>query len=309
MPPDNITPDIWFPNIGIYFDNVPRVLFTIFDFNVYTYAVVIFFGIVAAIALGLWWAKRSGQKIDDYIDLLVLGLPLAVIGLRVYYLFFNWDTYSGQNFFRVFFNFRSGGLAIYGGIIGAALAAAITGMRKNIPFATIADTGAPSMLLGQVIGRFGNFFNREAFGGYTDNFFAMRIRVDEVHGSPYISQELLDNVIYVNGAEYFQVHPTFLYESAFNFVLMSALLIYRPHKRFNGEIVLLYFLGYGVIRFFVEGLRTDQMMFFNTGLPLNQVVAVLFAVVSAALIIAGHLRVSDSEKRESVRKTHSRRKR
>jgi phosphatidylglycerol:prolipoprotein diacylglycerol transferase len=295
MPPDNVTPDIWFPNIGIYFENVSRSPFSIFGIEIYWYAIFIVAGIIAAYYMGIWWVKKSGQKVDDYTDLLLLGVPLAVIGLRLYYLIFNWgDMYSGQNFFVVFFQIRDGGLAIYGGIIGAALAAAIMGMRKNIPFSVMADTGAPSMLLGQVIGRFGNFFNREAFGGYTDNFFAMRIRTDQVHGAnAVITDEILENIIVANGAEYFQVHPTFLYEAFFNLILMIALLIYRPRKKFNGEIVLLYFFGYGVIRFFVESLRTDQMMFFNTGLPLNQVVAVLFAAVSAALIIAGHLRVRD----------------
>jgi len=205
--------------------------------------------------------------------------------LRFYYLIFNWNNYSGQNFFRVFFNIRDGGLAIYGGIIGSALAALIISRRKKIPFATIADTAAPSFLLGQVIGRFGNFFNREAFGGYTNNFFAMQIRVEDVRNSSVITDEIAENIVIFNGAQYYQVHPTFLYEATFNFILMCALLLYRPRKKFNGEIVLLYFLGYGIIRFFVESLRTDQMILLNTGLPLNQVMAVFFAVVSAALII------------------------
>ncbi|MCL1862707.1 MAG: prolipoprotein diacylglyceryl transferase [Defluviitaleaceae bacterium] len=290
MPPDYITPDIWFPNLGIYFNNVPRVAISVFGFNIYLYAVMIFIGIVAAYFLAIWWVKKSGQKVDDYTDLLMLGVPMAIVGLRIYYMAFNWDLYRGQNIIRAFFMFRSGGLAIYGGIIGAALAAAIIGMRKNIPFATMADTGAPSMLLGQVIGRFGNFFNREAFGGYTDGLFAMRMQAEQVLIGRYITDEIRNNMIFVNGANYIQVHPTFLYEAALNLLLMIALIVYRPHKRFNGEIVLLYFLGYGVIRFIVEGFRTDQMMLFNTGLPLNQVTAVLFAVVSAALLIAGHTR-------------------
>ncbi|MCL2216566.1 MAG: prolipoprotein diacylglyceryl transferase, partial [Defluviitaleaceae bacterium] len=200
---------------------------------------------------------------------------------------------SGQNFIRVFFDIRGGGLAIYGGIIGAALAATIIGVRKNIPFTVLADTGAPSMLLGQVIGRWGNFFNREAFGSYSDGLFAMRIRLDQAH---YITTELLETaVVTAYGVDYLQVHPTFLYEAAFNFVLMVALIFYRPHKKFSGEILLLYFLGYGVIRFFVEALRTDQMIFANTGIPLNQITAVLFAVVSAGLLIAGHLRARRAE--------------
>ncbi|MCL2223408.1 MAG: prolipoprotein diacylglyceryl transferase [Defluviitaleaceae bacterium] len=289
MPQNYVAPDIAFPNLGLSFNNVPRVAVSLFGLDIYMYAVSIVVGIIAAYFLGIWWVKKSGQKVDDYQDLLLFGIPMAVVGLRLYYVIFNWNRYSGQNFFRVFFGFRDGGLAIYGGIIAAALAAFIIAKRKKIPFTTITDTAAPSMLLGQVIGRFGNFFNREAFGGYTDNLFAMQIRADQVLGTHHITNELRENMVYFNGVQYFQVHPTFLYEAFFNFLLMLALLIYRPRKRFGGEILLLYFFGYGIIRFFVESLRTDQMMFLNTGLPLNQLVAILFAIASAILIIAGHL--------------------
>lgn len=290
MPPDYVAPDIWFPNLNIYFQNVPQHLFSIFGVDIYLYAVAIVIGITAAFFMGIWYVKRSGQKVDDYIDLMLLGLPLAVIGLRVYYLAFNWGSYRGQPLLRTFIDFRGGGLAIYGGIIGAALAAAIVGARKNIPFATMADTGAPSMLLGQVIGRWGNFFNREAFGGFTDGLFAMRLRADQVPMGRHVTQDILDNIQYHSDVAYYQVHPTFLYESFFNLLLMIALLIYRPRKKFNGEIVLLYFMGYGIIRFFVESLRTDQMMFLNTGIPLNRLVGAGFAIVSAILIVLGHIR-------------------
>ena len=293
-------PDISFPNLGISFRNVPTyfigndpdaslIYFSGFPINIYLYAVSIVIAITLAALLGFWSAKVSGQKVDDYVDLLVVGVVLAFIGLRVYYVAFNWERFSGQGFFNIFFfGIRDGGLAIYGGIIGAAVAAAIMGARKNIPFTVMADTGAPSMLLGQAIGRWGNFFNREAFGGYSDGLLAMQIRLDQAR---LVTQELRDTaLVYVSGVPYLQVHPTFFYESFLNFVYMIALLIYRPRKKFDGEIVLLYFLGYGVIRFFVEGLRTDQMMLGGTGLPLNQVTAVMFFVVSLTLLIIGYRR-------------------
>ena len=291
-------PDISFPNLGISFGNVPRYLigndpdasliyFSGFPLNIYLYAVSIVIAISLAALLGFWSAKVSGQKVEDYVELLVIGVVLAFIGLRVYYVAFNWERFSGQGFFNIFFlGIRDGGLAIYGGIIGAAVAAAIMGARKNIPFSVMADTGAPSMLLGQAIGRWGNFFNREAFGGYTDGLLAMQIRYDQAR---YMTQELRETaVVYVNDLRYLQVHPTFFYESFLNFMFMIALLVYRPKKKFDGEIVLLYFLGYGVIRFFVESLRTDQMMLGDTGLPLNQVTAVLFSVVSLVLLVKGY---------------------
>jgi len=288
MPPDNVIPDIWFPNLRIYFENVPRVLFSPFGIDIYIYAVLIVLGIISAYFLGIWYAHKTGQKVDDYTDLLMLGIPMAVVGLRLYYLIFNWDIYRGQPISQLF-NLRGGGLAIYGGIIGAILAGIIMSYVKKIPFTRFADTAAPSLLLGQVIGRFGNFFNREAFGGYTDGLFAMRIRLDQVHQAQGVVTEALhETAVTLQGVQYIQVHPTFLYEAFFNFILMIALIVYRPYKRFEGEVILLYLFGYGIIRFFVEGLRTDQLMLFNTGWPASQFVSVVFAVLSLILIIIGH---------------------
>ncbi|MCL1877849.1 MAG: prolipoprotein diacylglyceryl transferase [Defluviitaleaceae bacterium] len=293
--------DIGFPNIGLYFENVPRIMFTIpiIDRPIFWYGFMIVVGIIAAYFMGIWWVKKTGQRVEDYTDLLLFGMPFALVGLRTHYLIFMHDgVYNLQTFFATFFRFADGGLAIYGGIFGAIVAVLIVGRHKKIPFATIADTGAPSMLLGQVIGRFGNFFNREAFGGYTDSLLAMSMRAENVPGFPHgshITEEMLEHSTFVDGYQFIQVHPTFLYEAFFNLLLMIALLIYRPRKTFNGEIVLLYLFGYGVIRFIIESLRTDQMMLFNTGLPVNQVLAAGFAVICAALIIMGHVRARRPE--------------
>jgi len=287
MPPDYVAPDIWFPNLRIYFERVPQHIFSVFGTDIYWYAIFIVLGIASAYFLAAWYAKRTGQKVGDYTDLLLLGVPMALVGLRTYYLIFTWDMYRGQPILRTIFDLRGGGLAIYGGIIGALLAGVIMSIVKKIPFTTFADTCAPSLLLGQIIGRFGNFFNREAFGGYTDSLFAMRVRLDQARGA--IPADLRETVITAQGVQYLQVHPTFLYEAFFNLLLMIALIIYRPHKKFGGEVILMYLLGYGIIRFFVEGLRTDQLMFFETGLPASQLVSIAFAAVSLVLIIAGRL--------------------
>jgi phosphatidylglycerol:prolipoprotein diacylglycerol transferase len=222
-----------------------------------------------------------------YIDLLLVGLVFAFIGLRTYYVIFNWELFRGRPWWQIAFDLRGGGLAIYGGIIGAVLAGVYIAWRRRVPFRLIADTGAPSLLMGQFIGRFGNFFNAEAFGGYTDNLFAMRIRVDR---AAYTTPELMERALVANGATYIQVHPTFFYEAAFNLVWMLFLLLYRPYKKFDGEIVYLYFLGYGIARFFIEGLRTDQLIFFNTGLPASQVVSVIFIIISLGALLMGHMR-------------------
>lgn len=287
MPPDNMAPDIWFPNLNIYFDNVPRHIVSIAGFDIYWYAVWIVLGIASAYFLAAFHAKRTGQNVQNYTDLLMLGVPMAFVGLRTYYLVFNWGRYAGQPVLRTIFNIRGGGLAIYGGIIGALLAGIIMARVKKVPFTTFTDTCAPSLLLGQIVGRMGNFFNREAFGGYTEGRFAMRMRLDQVRGP--LTEEILNHRIVIQSVEYVQVHPTFLYEAFFNLLLMIALILYRPHKRFNGEIILLYLFGYGVIRFFVEGLRTDQLMFFDTGLPVSQLVSVIFAGGAMVAIVIGHV--------------------
>ena len=299
MPPDNITPDIWFPNLRIYFQRVPQAAVSPFGFDIYWYAVLIVVGILAAFFLAVAYAKKTGQKPEDYLDLLLLGVAMAFIGLRTYFLIFNWNP--NYPALRQIFNVRDGGLAIYGGIIGALLAGLVMSKIKKIPFTTFADTCAPSLLLGQIIGRFGNFFNREAFGGYTNSLFAMRIRLDQARGVFYASGELrpqyADSIVFAQGVYYLQVHPAFLYEAFFNLLLMIAIMIYRPHKKFEGEAICLYLLGYGIIRFFVEGIRTDQLMFFDTGFAASQLMSVVFVVLSLLLIIAGRMRGTPPRRR------------
>jgi len=296
---DTVTrlPDVYFPNLGIRFYNLPRFLigddpdFSLiyisgWPFNIYLYAVMIAIGLTLAALVGFWYVHVSKQKFDDYFSLLIIGFFFAIIGLRFYFVIFNWEMYADRGLLAAMFDIRDGGLAIFGGIIGAAIAALVVSKQKKIPFRVMADTGAPSMLVGQSIGRWGNFFNREAFGGFSDGLFAMRIRVDQ---AMYTTDELLQTaVVYYGDVRYFQVHPTFLYESVLTCLFFVFLYLYRPHKKFDGEILLLYFFGYGLIRFIVERLRTDQMMLFGSNIPLNMVTSALFMLVSAALIIKGH---------------------
>ena len=285
MPPDHIQPEVWFHNLGIYFENVPRVAFSVFGLEIFWYAILIVTGIITAYFMAVIYAGRSGQDKTLYTDLLILGIVTSFIGLRTYYMIFAWDNYRGQPLLRAFLNVREGGLAIYGGILGAILAGIIMSIVKKVPFSTLADTCIPSILVGQVIGRFGNFFNKEAFGSFTENIFAMRIRVDAAR---YITPELWAQTVMVNGAEYIQVHPTFLYEAMFNFLLMIALILYRPYRRFPGELLPLYMLGYGTARFFIEGLRTDQLPFFDTGFAASQIVSVVFGIIGLIWLVAGY---------------------
>lgn len=250
-------PDIWFPNLGIEIQELSRVAFTVLGKEVYWYGIFIGLGVILGVVLAMLEAKRTGQDPDMYVDFVIYALIFAVIGARLYYVIFSWDFYAANP--AKIFALREGGLAIYGGIIGATLTAIVYCKKKKVNFWLLADTAAPCLAFGQMLGRWGNFFNREAFGGFTDGFFAMRLRLDQVRAGD-VSQQVLDNLIHAGGVDYIQVHPTFLYESLWNLALFLILVIYRPKKKFDGQIMGLYFLGYALGRVWIEGLRTDQLM-------------------------------------------------
>ncbi len=267
-------PEIWFPYLGIKIDHLSRVAFTIFGYNIYWYGLIIGTAIVAAFALVLYEAKRSGQNQNDYIDFASFVIILSIIGARLYYVIFSWDYYK-DNPLKIF-AIHEGGLAIYGAIITGIICGLVFSKVKKLNFFLMFDTVIPSVLLGQICGRWGNFFNREAFGGYTDSLFAMRYLSEQV---PNIPSSVAEHIININGASYIQVHPTFLYESSLNLCLFILLIILRKHKKFHGQIGALYLIGYGIIRFFVESLRTDQLLIGSMGIPVSQVVsAIIFAI-------------------------------
>jgi len=174
-----------------------------------------------------------------------------------------------------FLNFRGGGLAIYGVVIGSVITAIIFCKKRGINFFTFADTAIFGLIIGQVIGRWANFINAEAFGGFTDNLFALRYRADRVAYAPdYL-------LVVANGVEYIQVHPTFLYESMWNLALFIGLHIYKKHKAFTGELFLIYLVWYGIGRAFIETLRTDSLMLGSFR------ASVLMSIAVAAIGICG----------------------
>ena len=156
------------------------------------------------------------------------------------------------------FNIREGGLAIYGGVIAAIITVIIFAKVKKLSAAVIFDTACLGLVAGQMIGRWGNFFNREAFGEYTDSLLAMRLPLDAVRSSD-VTELMREHIETVKGVSYIQVHPTYLYESLWCLMVLVLLLLYRKHKKFNGEVFLLYLFGYGLGRAWIEGLRTDQL--------------------------------------------------
>ena len=198
-----------FPNLGIHLENVGKTV-TVFGFDIAYYGITIGIGMLAGIAMALMEAKRTGQKQEDYLDLAMFGIIFGIIGARIYYVVFAWDMYK-DNLLEIF-NTRHGGLAIYGGVIAAVITVFVVARVKKQPVALLLDTAVFGLVTGQMIGRWGNFFNREAFGEYTDSVLAMRLPLDAVRTSD-LTEKIRDHIEVIDGVFYIQVHPTFLYES------------------------------------------------------------------------------------------------
>lgn len=290
-----MTADINFPNLGIHLKNVGQSI-SIFGFEIAYYGIIIGFGVLAGIALATLIAKKTGQDPDTYYDLAIYAVILSVIGARIYYVIFSWDSY--KNDLLSIFNIRQGGLAIYGGVIAAIATVFVYAKVKKISFGLLTDTAGPGLILGQIIGRWGNFFNREAFGEYTNGLLAMQLPVDAVRSSD-ITEKMLEHVKVIDNIRYIQVHPTFLYESLWNVCVLALMLWWIKRKQFDGQVFLIYLFGYGIGRFWIEGLRTDSLMFFGTGLRVSQVLAILMAV-GAVVINIVMLRRKKMEKNKNL---------
>lgn len=273
--------NINFPNLQIYLEHVGKS-FEVFGISIAYYGVVIACGMLAGILMATYEAKRTGQDPEIYFDLAIIAIICSVIGARAYYVVFSWDAYRGDLWSIL--NIRQGGLAIYGGVIAAIITTVIFAKVRGLSFPQLVDTAGLGLILGQIIGRWGNFFNREAFGGYTDNLLAMQIPVSAVR-SHEITEELARHITEMDGVLYIQVHPTFLYESLWNLGILMILLLVRRYKKFEGEVFLLYLAGYGIGRFWIESLRTDQLLIPHTTVAVSQVLAVVMSVTSVIMLI------------------------
>lgn len=235
------------------------IAFRVFGIGVGWYGILIGLGMVLGVVVATYRAKAENLPEDIIIDLAIIAVPIAVLFTRLYYVAFNWDYY-GQ-YPKEILNFRQGGLAIHGGIIGGVLAGYFFCRYKKIGFWKLADICAPSLILGQAIGRWGNYVNQEAYGRPTD--LPWGIMIDGV-----------------------KVHPTFLYESLWNFAVFFFLLYYTKKKKFEGEIFLNYLILYSFARFFIEGLRTDSLMIG----PIRTAQLISILIIAGALLLRNILK-------------------
>ncbi len=270
--------EVRFPFIGITIQ-VDPVAFRIGTFEVYWYGILIAAAMILCGLLAVRQAKSNKFSEDLVYDVLLVSLPSAIIGARLYYVFCEWSYYS-QDIRRIF-DTRSGGLAVYGGIIGAVLGAYIMCRIRKLPFSTVLDYCIIYIPLGQAIGRWGNFFNQEAFGTTTTLPWGMTSSKISHYLETYCPD--LDPSM--------PVHPTFLYESlCTTAIFLILLLVVRPNSERRFDTTSVYMVLYGLARFFIEGLRTDSLYLGTTGIRTSQLLSLILVFGGLALILVSHLK-------------------
>jgi len=252
---------ISFPNLGITVDPSP-VAFTVFGKDIYWYGIIIACGFLLAALYMLARAKDFGVTQDDVLDMLLWAVPVGIVCARLYYCVFYWELYEDDPVSMLYI--WEGGLAIYGGIIGGALTLPVPEKVKKIPAPVFLDLAGMGVIIGQCIGRWGNFMNREAHGAVTDSFFKMGLA------------DAAGTVTYY--------HPTFLYESVWNLVGFIGLHLFSKKRKFDGEMFLLYVAWYGLGRAWIEGLRTDSLYLFSTGIRVSQLVAAVSCLAAVGIL-------------------------
>lgn len=257
-----------------------RVMLELGPFTIYWYGVIIATGALLGIYLAMKEAERLGWHKDTIIDFVVFAIPIAIISARIFYVFFEWERYADGPFWKVFAIWE-GGIAIHGAVFGGVLTAIVFAKVRNISFWKLADIVAPSLILGQAIGRWGNFMNQEAHGG----------PVSEAAYQNFLQYlpDFIMNQMTIDGVMY---HPTFLYESVWNILIFTFLLLLRKFNPLRGEIFLNYLIFYSIGRFFIEQLRTDSL-YIVEGVRTAQVVSVALIVVAIILIIYRRKTVTD----------------
>lgn len=247
------------------------VMFHLGAYPIYWYGVIIAIGAFLGLYIGQKEANKLGMQKDIMVDLVVFAIPISIIFARIYYVVFEWDRYADGPWWGPFAIWE-GGIAIHGALIGAVLTAILFARVRKVSFWQLADVAAPSLILGQAIGRWGNFMNQEAHGGPISE--AVYNNFHQYLPDFIMNQMCIDGVMY---------HPTFLYESIWDILVFILLLVLRRKNLLRGVLFLIYLMSYSVGRFFIEGMRTDSL--YGGGLRAAQVVSILLVVLSIALII------------------------
>ena len=286
---------IQFPNLNIDIENLPKS-FNLFGIDIAFYGLIIAIGMLSGIAIVCYEAKKTNQDPNQYLDFALYAIIISVIGARLYYVAFKWDYY-GSHLLDIF-KIRNGGLAIYGGVIAAVITTYVYTRIKKMSFPLMADTAVLGLILGQIIGRWGNFFNREAFGGVSSdsNLLAMRIYFGDKYSISQVPDVVREGMESIHGKSlasigYIQVQPTFLYESLWNLFVLAVILLFRRKKAFDGEVLLWYLLGYGVGRAIIEGMRTDQLIMPVTGWPVSQFLSCILVIVALSIILYKRIKI------------------
>ncbi|WP_042462951.1 prolipoprotein diacylglyceryl transferase [Neobacillus dielmonensis] len=253
------------------------IAFSLGPIEVHWYGIIIGCGLALALFLAIREEKRRGLPKDTFADLMLWAIPIAIISARIYYVIFEWDYYQDHpgDIVKIW----NGGIAIHGALIGSVITAYVFSKMRGISFWKLADIAAPSIILGQAIGRWGNFMNQEAHGGEVTRAF-----LENLHLPDFII-----NQMYIDGTYY---HPTFLYESLWDFAGFILLLLLRRVNLRRGEIFLSYLIWYSIGRCYVEGLRTDSLMLGS--LRMAQMISI--ALIVAAVIIIIYRRVKKTSK-------------
>ena len=277
---------VTFPGLGLEF-TVNRVAFTVLGRPIYWYGIIIVSGLLLAVYLCSRWGKRFSITEDQIIDMMLWAVPAALVAIRAYYVIFNLSLYQnpdGSLNWGAVLRYSDGGLAIYGAIISSVIVMLIFCKKRNIRFLSFADLGVHGLFIGQLVGRWGNFMNVEAYGGVTD--LPWRMSAQSIADDLWAKGLLESNLAYesvVNGT--LGVHPTFLYESLWN--LAGLVMVYRLGKRrkFEGECFLFYLFWYGLGRAWIEGLRTDSLYLFDTGIRVSQLLSIVCAVAAGSILL------------------------
>lgn len=292
-----------FPNLNIHWENVGQKI-NLFGMEVTYFGILLGVAILFGIALTMWIAHRNGQEVEEYLNLSIFVIVFGIIGARVYYVLFGFEQFKGH--WTKIFNMRSGGLAFYGALIAGIITVFIYCKRQGLIVWKVLDTIVPALLIGQILGKLGNFFNREAFGEYTDGIFAMQLPIDSVRAVD-VTEKMRQNVEKIDGVNMIQVSPSFLYEMVLCLILLIGLLIYKRFEVYKGEIFLLYVIGYGAGRFFIEMGRVDKLRTLIFHLPVSQVVAVL-SVIIAMVFLAVTYKSGDGRREAFFRKKSKKKK-